>query len=80
MSMKCPVKHNFFRFREISDLYETEKKKYGQKEARLYDIEAGIKRLSAQLEETETERNKLKTDNVNLRDANMRLKNVSEHV
>ena len=71
---------SFFRAHEISELYETDKKKHTQKEARLYELDAGIKLLNSQLEEADKEKNRLRTDNASLHAANMRLKSVSFYV
>ena len=68
----------FFRSREISELYDMEKKKRMEKEAKRYELDAEINRLTAQQEDTEVMMNKLKNDNADLRDNNTRLKSVSQ--
>ena len=54
-----------------------EKKKRLEKEAKRYELDAEINRLTAQQEDTEVMMNKLKNDNADLRDNNTRLKSVS---
>ena len=55
-----------------------EKKKRMEKEAKRYELDAEINRLTAQQEDTEVMMNKLKNDNADLRDSNTRLKSVSQ--
>lgn len=58
-------------------MYDMEKKKRLEKEAKRYELDAEIMRLTALEEETEVKLNKLNNDNADLRDTNMRLKSVS---